>query len=129
MEVLIVEGAYKGCEATTFTKDGVHYFKDDMDDSDILLNNHLYIQKDGCLVDVVYLLNIAFGSDNLEFFLKTIEKDMNKIKEPHLLRKGRIEKFYFHNIEIENKLLELLKDKKEEQAVFGTLMTFVQDMQ
>ena len=129
MNILIVEGAYKGCEATTFTKGGVHYFKDDINNSDILLSNHLYIQKDGCLIDVINILNIAWGSDNLDFFLKAVKKDMNKIKNPNLLRKSRIEKFYLHNVEIENKLLESLKDEKEEQVVFNTLMTFVQDMQ
>lgn len=127
MEVLIVEGAYKGCETTTFTKGSEHYFKDDMDNSDILLSNHLYILKDGCLCDIVYLLNVAYSSENLKSFLKSI--NAKKIKAPMILRKGRIEKFYSNKIEIEHKFLEILKREKEELTIFSTLMTFVQDIE
>lgn len=125
MEVLIIDGAYKGCEATTFTKGGIQYFKDELDGSDILLNNHLYIQKDGCLCDIVYLLNIAYSSENLGSFSKSIVE--KKIKAPLILTREEVEKFYSNKIEIEHKFLEILKREKEERAVFSTLMTFVQE--
>lgn len=127
MEILIVDGEYKGCEATTFTKGGIHYFRDDLDNSDILLSNHLYIQKDGLLTDVVYLLNLAYSAGSLENFLKNI--DNKEIKNPNILRKGRIEKFYSNNVEIENKFLELLKEVKDEQNVYSMLITFTFDLE
>jgi len=126
MDILIVEGTYKGCEATTFTKGGVHYFRDELDESDILLSNHLYILKDSLLNDVLYLLNLAYSSGSEENFIKNINQ--KEIKEPNILRKGRIEKFYSNNVEIENKFLELLKEIKNEQIVYNELMTFINDI-
>lgn len=127
MEILIIDGAYKGCEALTWHKGAELYFKDDMDNSDILLKNHPYILKDGELSDIVYLLGVAYGSGSLESFIKNI--DNSKIKNPHVLRTGRIEKFYNKNKEIEEKLIELVTNIKEnEQAVYNSLLTFVQDL-
>lgn len=129
MNILIIDGPYKGCEATTFTKGGIHYFKDEFQNSDILLSNHLYVLKDGYLNDIVYILNLARNSDNLNNFIELFEKDLNKMKfKALLLRKNRIEKLYSYYEEIENKLFELLKNNKDDEICFNIIIQYLSNI-
>lgn len=118
MDIIIVDGEYKGCEASTFTKGGTHYFRDELIESDILLSNHLYIQKDGVLSDVHYLLNLTNAKDI----------DLTKIKEPLILREKRLENFFNNKEIIEKKFIELLKSGNDEQSIFDSLLSFIQDI-
>lgn len=131
-EIIIIEGDYYGCEATVFTKGGEYYFRDDEKGCDVKLDNHLYIEKNGVLEDVILLLSLAKKSENLKSFIKKIDELIasasQRIKEPSLLRRGRIEKFYIENNLILDKLKELLKDKKDEHIVLNELLTFINDI-
>ena len=68
MNILIIEGDYKDCEATTFMRGLERYFTDDTDGSLVLASKYTYIQKDGLLRDIYYLLDVASHSLDINFF-------------------------------------------------------------
>lgn len=124
MEVVIIDGDYKGCEALVFIKGVVPYFRDDEVNSDIPLANYTCIKKNGVLEDVFNLLNVASNSKSASDFIRNI--DFTKIKETFILRKGRIEKFYKYEKEIHTELIRLVKMRLKEENIFSLILKFIE---
>lgn len=78
--------------------------------------------------DILKALDIAKKSKNLDTFLKDIKNKTKEFHNPSLLHRGRIEKFYTHNSEIEHKLSELTKENEKEFTINQKLLTYISEI-
>lgn len=127
MDIIIIEGEYKDCEATTFMRGLERYFTDDTDGSLVLASKHTYIQKYGLLRDIYYLLDVATYSLDIDFFKKNINE--REIKNPLILRDNRLKKLYEKQDTVRSDFFKYLKEGKNEELIYDILLTYISDVE
>jgi hypothetical protein len=99
----------------------------------VVVINRKFIKKDSPLYEIILLLKIAYFSDNINYFRKSVE--YSEVKNIFALRENRLKKFFYNREDIENKFIELIEvnllkgtSKELENKLLNEILTFVANL-